>query len=125
MPITNIQKTQYSTQILPQGMPSGNVGMPVIQDNFFKNSKNEKTEQIGSKNGSPLYKTTIENANKKTIYCNSKMASYLEKYGLTVIIVDEKHELYEKNLALLKEAIDELKEAMEQYDETRDLIEAI
>ncbi len=52
------------------------------------------------------YKTTIENATKKTIYCNSKMASYLEKYGLTVIIVNEEVEQYEKNLALLKEAIE-------------------
>lgn len=51
-------------------------------------------------------KATIENANKKTIYANSKSALFLEKYGLTVIVVDEKNELYEKNLALLKEAID-------------------
>ena len=51
-------------------------------------------------------KATIENANKKTIYANSKSASFLEKYGLTVIIVDEKHEQYEKNLALLKEAVE-------------------
>lgn len=50
-------------------------------------------------------KTTIENANKKTIYANSKSALFLEKYGLTVIVVDEQHELYEKNLALLNEAI--------------------
>ena len=52
------------------------------------------------------YKTTVENANKKTIYTNSKMASFLEKYGLTVIVVNEENELYEKNLALLKEAIE-------------------
>ncbi len=51
-------------------------------------------------------KTTIENANKKTIYANSKSALFLEKYGLSVIVVNEKHELYEKNLALLKEAIE-------------------
>ncbi len=51
-------------------------------------------------------KTTIENANRKTIYANSKSALFLEKYGLTVIVVDEKHEQYEKNLALLKEAIE-------------------
>ena len=51
-------------------------------------------------------KATIENANKKTVYANSKSALFLEKYGLNVIVVDEKHELYEKNLALLKEAID-------------------
>ena len=51
-------------------------------------------------------KTTAENATKKTIYTNSKMASFLEKYGLTVIVVEETNELYEKNLALLKEAIE-------------------
>ena len=51
-------------------------------------------------------KSTIENANKKTIYTNNKSALFLEKYGLTVIVVDEKNELYEKNLALLKEAIE-------------------
>jgi zinc transport system substrate-binding protein len=51
-------------------------------------------------------KTTIENANRKTIYANSKSALFLEKYGLTVIVIDEKHEQYEKNLALLKEAIE-------------------
>lgn len=51
-------------------------------------------------------KTTIENSNKKTIYANSKSALFLEKYGLSVIVVNEKHELYEKNLALLKEAIE-------------------
>lgn len=51
-------------------------------------------------------KTTVENSNKKTIYANSKSALFLEKYGLSVIVVNEKHELYEKNLALLKEAIE-------------------
>lgn len=54
-------------------------------------------------------KATIENANKKTIYANSKSALFLEKYGLTVIVVDANHELYEKNLALLKEAINDKK----------------
>ena len=51
-------------------------------------------------------KNTIENANKKIIYGNSKSLLFLEKYGVTVIIVDEKQDLYEKNLALLKEAIE-------------------
>ena len=54
-------------------------------------------------------KTTIENANKKTIYANSKSALFLEKYGLKVIVVDEEYELYEKNLALLKEDIENTK----------------
>lgn len=51
-------------------------------------------------------KTTIENASKKTIYANSKSALFLEKYGLSVIVIDEKNEQYEKNVALLKEAIE-------------------
>lgn len=51
-------------------------------------------------------KTTIENARKKTIYANSKSAKFLEKYGLTVIVIEENDELYEKNLALLKDAIE-------------------
>ncbi len=54
-------------------------------------------------------KTTIENASKKKIYANSKSMLFLEKYGLTVIVVDENHEQYEKNLALLKEAIENSK----------------
>ena len=56
-------------------------------------------------------KTLVENANKKTIYANDKSALFLEKYGLTVIVVNEQHELYEKNLALLKEAIENKKVA--------------
>ena len=56
-------------------------------------------------------KSAIENANKKTIYANSKSALFLEKYGLTVIVIDEKHEQYEKNLALLKEAVENNKVA--------------
>ncbi len=52
------------------------------------------------------YKTTIENAKKKTIYSNSKSLLFLEKYGLKVIVVNKDLELYEKNLALLKEDIE-------------------
>lgn len=51
-------------------------------------------------------KTTMENAEKKTIYCNSKSFMFLEKYGITVIPVFKEDELYEKNLALLKDAIE-------------------
>lgn len=54
-------------------------------------------------------KTTIENANKKTIYTNGKSLLFLEKYGLKVIIVNEDEELYEKNLALLKDDIENKK----------------
>lgn len=50
-------------------------------------------------------KTTIENATKKTIYTNNNSLLFLEKYGLKVIVVNENVELYEKNLALLNEAI--------------------
>ena len=52
------------------------------------------------------FKNTIENAKKKTIYTNDKAALFLEKYGLTVIVINEENELYEKNLALLNEAIE-------------------
>ncbi len=72
-------------------------------DERYKSLKLELSELDAS------LKATIENANKKTIYANSKSALFLEKYGLTVIVIDEKHELYEKNLALLKEAIENKK----------------
>ena len=72
-------------------------------DTRYKDLKLELSELDAS------LKTTIENANKKTIYANSKSAMFLEKYGLTVIVIEEKHELYEKNLALLKEAIENKK----------------
>ena len=51
-------------------------------------------------------KSTMENTNKKTIYCNSKSFMFLEKYGINVIPVFKEDDLYEKNLALLKDAID-------------------
>ena len=69
-------------------------------NNRYKDLKLELSELDAS------LKTTIENANRKTIYANSKSAMFLEKYGLTVIVIEEKHELYEKNLALLKEAVE-------------------
>ena len=47
------------------------------------------------------FKTTVENAKKKTTYTNSKSLSFLERYGLKVIVVNPQNELYEKNLALL------------------------
>jgi zinc transport system substrate-binding protein len=72
-------------------------------DTRYKDLKLELSELDAS------LKTTIENANKKTIYANSKSAMFLEKYGLTVIVIEEKHELYEKNLALLKEAVENKK----------------
>ena len=51
-------------------------------------------------------KTTIENADKKTIYTNDNSLLFLEKYGLKVIVVNKNIELFEKNLALLNEAIE-------------------
>lgn len=51
-------------------------------------------------------KTTSENASVKTIYCNNKAFLFLEKYGLTVNVIDKNYELYEKNLALLNDAIE-------------------
>lgn len=54
-------------------------------------------------------KTAIENASKKIIYTNGKELLFLEKYGLKVIIVNENEELYEKNLALLKDDIENKK----------------
>ena len=69
-------------------------------NNRYKDLKLELSELDAS------LKSAILNANKKTIYANSKSALFLEKYGLSVIVIDENHELYEKNLALLKEAIE-------------------
>jgi len=54
-------------------------------------------------------KTAIENASRKTIYTNGKELLFLERYGLKVIIVNENEELYEKNLALLKDDIENKK----------------
>ena len=51
-------------------------------------------------------KTTMGNADKKIIYCNSKSFLFLEKYGITVIPVFKEDDLYEKNLALLSDAIE-------------------
>lgn len=51
-------------------------------------------------------KVTFENANKKTIYCNSNSFTFLEKYGIEVIPIFKENDLYEKNLALLNNAIE-------------------
>ena len=48
---------------------------------------------------------SFENANNKTIYTNTKSLNYLKKYGLNVIVVNEKDTQYEKNLTLLKKSI--------------------
>lgn len=48
------------------------------------------------------YKTTIGNANYKTIVVNSDNLLYLEKYDLNVLSLDKNNQSYEKNLALFK-----------------------
>ena len=48
------------------------------------------------------YKTSIENANFKTIVVNSDNLLYLEKYDLNVISLDKNNQGYDKNLSLLK-----------------------
>lgn len=48
------------------------------------------------------YKTTIENANYKTIVVNSDNLLFLEKYDLNVISLDKNNQSYDKNLALFK-----------------------
>lgn len=82
-----------------------------IDNTFIKEEINEKYQELKmilSEVDASL-KTTIENANKKTIYTNSKALSFLEKYGLKVIVIDKNLDLYEKNLALLKNDIEEEK----------------
>ncbi len=48
------------------------------------------------------YKLTVQNADNQTIYTNSSALKYLEKYGLTVYVLDENLDIYEKNLNILK-----------------------
>ena len=51
------------------------------------------------------YKTSVQNANNKTIFTNDDSLLFLEKYDLIVISLDENNENYEKNLALFKNYI--------------------
>jgi len=50
-------------------------------------------------------KLTIENANKDIIFTNHNSLKYLEKYGLTVYVLDENEDIYEKNLTILNNYI--------------------
>lgn len=50
-------------------------------------------------------KLTIENANKDTIFTNHKALKYLEKYGLTVYVLNQEEDIYEKNLTILNNYI--------------------
>ena len=79
-----------------------------IDNNFLKQEINDKFDELKLiiSEVDANYKTTVENANKKTIYTNSNAFLFLEKYGLTVIVVNKKHELFEKNLTLLNNAIE-------------------
>lgn len=79
-----------------------------IDNSFLKQEINDKFDELKLiiSEVDANYKTTIENANKKTIYTNSNAFLFLEKYGLEVIVVNKTHELYEKNLALLNNAIE-------------------
>ncbi len=82
-----------------------------IDNTFIKEEINERYQELKmilSEVDASL-KTTIENATKKTIYTNSNALRFLEKYGLNVIVIDKELDLYEKNLALLNNAIEEEK----------------
>ena len=82
-----------------------------IDNTFIKNEIDEKYNELKLilSEMDANYKTTIENANKKTIYTNSNALLFLEKYGLKVIVVNKDLELYEKNLALLNKDIEDSK----------------
>lgn len=49
---------------------------------------------------------SFENASNKRIYTNNKSLTYLKKYGLDIIIINENDNQYEKNLTLLKKDIE-------------------
>ena len=79
-----------------------------IDNAYLKEEVNEKYQELKMvlSNVDASFKTTIENANKKTIYTNSNALKFLEKYGLKVIVVNKDLDLYEKNLALLNNEIE-------------------
>jgi ABC-type Zn uptake system ZnuABC Zn-binding protein ZnuA len=51
-------------------------------------------------------KLTIENANNKTIFVNDNSLRFLEKYGLTIYVLDKDLDIYEKNLNIFKNNIE-------------------
>ena len=79
-----------------------------IDNSFLKQEINDKFDELKLiiSEVDANYKTTVENANKKTIYTNSNAFLFLEKYNLNVIVVNKSHELFEKNLALLNNDIE-------------------
>ena len=52
-------------------------------------------------------KLTVENATKKTIFVNNNALRFLEKYGLTVYVLDKDLDIYEKNLSIFKNMIEQ------------------
>lgn len=50
-------------------------------------------------------KVTIENSTKKTIFTNSNSLKFLERYGLKVNVIQKDDKYFEKNIALLNDAI--------------------
>lgn len=79
-----------------------------IDNSFLKQEINDKFDELKLiiSEVDANYKTTVENANKKTIYTNSNAFLFLEKYNLNVIVVNKTHELFEKNLTLLNNDIE-------------------
>ena len=51
------------------------------------------------------FRVSLENAESKTIFTNSKSLNYLKAYGINVIVVSSDDSQYEKNLNLLKNNI--------------------
>lgn len=78
-----------------------------INSTYLIKDINEKYEQLKLELSEldADVKLTIENANKDTIFTNDKSLKYLEKYGLTVYVLDEKDDIYEKNLTILNNYI--------------------
>ena len=104
-----------------------------IDNSFLKQEINDKFNELKLiiSEVDANYKTTIQNANKKTIYVNNNAFLFLEKYGLQVIVVDKNQELFEKNLSLLNNAIENNQvkyfyviEDGEITDEIKELIDA-
>ena len=52
-------------------------------------------------------KLTVENAKNKTIFVNNNALKFLEKYGLTVYVLDKDLDIYEKNLSIFKKMIND------------------
>lgn len=70
-----------------------------IQDNYEK-LKIELSELDAD------IRLSFENANKKTIFTNNQSLNFFKKYGLNIIIINEKDSQYEKNINLLKKSIE-------------------